>query len=300
MTNDMAGDGADSKRLLGRLGAGALAFSAMASLGAKSARAATPSFTDTDILNFALNLEYLEAEYYLRAVTGQGLPTSLTGTDGSNVSAPSTTIVPFTTPAIAGWALKIASDEYAHVNFLKVALGASAVNEPALDLQASFSTLAAAAGLIPAGGSFNPFASEIDFLIGAYIFEDVGVTAYAGAAALLTDAGNISYGASILAVEGMHAGLIRSFLAEIGGGQVTNAISALRQTLSGVQDNGTDLSASGGNPFSFGNSDYNGQVFRRTPQQVLNVVYGLPGAGNASGLFYPSGMINPNTSFTVS
>ena len=299
MTNDMAGDGADSKRLLGRLGAGALAFSAMASLGAKSASAATPGPTDLDVLNFALNLEYLEAEYYLYAVTGLGLPTSLTGTpDKTNVSVPATTIVPFTTPAIAGWALKIASDEYAHVNFLKQALGTNAVSEPAIDLQASFSALAVAAGLIPQGTTFNPFASEIDFLIGAYIFEDVGVTAYAGAAGGLTDAANIAYAASILAVEGMHAGLIRSFLAEIGGGQVTNAISKLRQSLSGVQDNGTDLSASGGNPFSFGNSDYNGQVFRRTPQQVLNVVYGTPNTGVNKGLFFPTGMINPNPALT--
>ena len=290
MTYDMAGDGADSKRLLGRLGAGALAFSAMASLGAKTASAATPTYTDVDILNFALNLEYLEAEYYLRAVTGKGLPTSLTGTDGTNVTAPATTLVPFTTPAIAGWALKIASDEYAHVNFLKVALGASAVVEPTIDFIYSFSTLAAAAGLIPANGTFNPFASEIDFLLGAYIFEDVGVTAYAGAANLLTTPSNVAYGASILAIEGMHAGLIRSFLAEIGGSTATNQISALRQSLSGVTDYGTNQSATGGLPLTFANSDVNGQVFRRTPQQVLNIVYGVAGPGHVSGLFFPHGV----------
>ncbi len=291
MNDDVVDDGVSGRRLLGRLGAGALAFSAMTALGSKRANAAT--VTDADVLNFALNLEYLEAEYYLRAVTGSGLPASLTGTAPGTVTAPPNTLVPFQIPALAYWAQRIANDELSHVNFLRIGIaaeGGTPVDEPAIDLMASFTTLAVAAGLIAAGQTFNPFESEINFLLGAYIFEDVGVTAYAGAAGLLTNPANIAYGASILAVEAEHAGCVRSYLAEIGGGAATNAISALRQSLSGVQDNGTDLSASGGNPFSFANSDYNGQVFRRTPQEVLNVVYGTPGAGVPSGLFFPSGM----------
>jgi hypothetical protein len=281
----------DTRRWLGRAGAGALAFGALSAMGGKSARA--QSITDADVLNFALNLEYLEAEYYLRAVTGAGLPSNLTGGSTGNVLAPANTLVPFQTTAIAYWAQRIANDELAHVTFLRRALVAESgtpVAEPQIDLEISFTTLAVAAGLITAGQTFNPFASELDFLIGAYIFEDVGVTAYAGAAALLTDPANIAYSASILAVEAEHAGLIRSYVAEIGGGGVTNAISALRQSLSGVQDNGTDLSASGGNPFSFANCDYNGQVFRRTPQEVLNIVYGASGSGVAAGLFFPAGV----------
>ena len=288
MTENPAGDGTDSKRMLGRLGLSALAMGAITAVGTKTAQAAT--YTDADILNFALNLEYLEAEYYLRAVTGSGLTSAMTGVASSQVIAPSSTLVPFQNSAIAYWAQRIANDELAHVNFLRLGLGTSAVPEPTIDLVNSFTTLAVAAGLIPSGQTFNPFESEINFLIGAYIFEDVGVTAYAGAANKLTSPANIAYGASILAVEAEHAGCIRSYLAGQGGGAVTNAISALRQKLSGVTDNGTDLSASGGNPFSFANTDYNGQVYRRTPEEVLNVVFGAPGTGVTSGLFFPKGV----------
>lgn len=292
MNENPAGDGTDSKRLLGRLGLGALVLGAVSALGTRSASAQT-AVTDADVLNFALNLEYLEAEYYLRAVTGSGLPASLTGGSSNNVIVPDTTLVPFQNSAIAYWAQRIANDELAHVNFLRLSLGTSAVAEPEIDLMNSFNTLAVAAGL---GSSFNPFESEINFLVGAYIFEDVGVTAYAGAANLLSTPANIAYGASILAVEAEHAGCVRSYLAGQGGGAVTNAISALRQKLSGVQDNGTDLSPVGGNPFSFANCDYNGQVFRRTPEEVLNVVYGAAGTGVTKGLFFPDGVNGAVTS----
>ena len=58
---------------------------------------ASTGITDTDIFNFALNLEYLEAEFYLRAVTGSGLSAADAGTNPGTVTGGAA--VPFKTPA---------------------------------------------------------------------------------------------------------------------------------------------------------------------------------------------------------
>lgn len=266
---------------LGGLGAGGLALSSRPALAASG-------LTDAQIFNFALNLEYLEAEYYLRAVSGRGLDPSLTTGVGTQGTVTGGSLVPFSSSQGAFTAIRIAIDELSHVEFLRGALGAAAVAEPAIDLQTSFTTLAVAAGLIQSGQTFNPFASELDFLIGAYIFEDVGVTAYAGAAGAINSPANVSYAASILAIEAYHAGAIRLALAQQGKGSTTDAISALRAKLSGVGDVGTNAY---GNPFNISNVDASGLAFRRTPAQVLSIVYG---GGTSSGLFFPNG-INPGT-----
>jgi hypothetical protein len=286
--------GLDRRRALKRLSAGAAGVAAASALGvggltlsSKSALAQT-ALTDVEIFNFALNLEYLEAEYYLRAVSGQGLSPSLTTGVGTKGTVTGGSLVPFSTTAGAFSAIRIAIDELSHVEFLRGAPGAAAIAEPTIDLQTSFTTLAVTAGLVPAGQTFNPFASELDFLIGAYIFEDVGVTAYAGAAASISSPTNLSYAASILAVEAYHADAIRLALAQQGQGTATDAISALRAKLSGVGDVGTNAY---GNPFNFSNVDASGLAFRRTPTQVLSIVYG---GGTSSGLFFPNG-INAGT-----
>jgi hypothetical protein len=259
---------------------------AAGSLGlAGSANAATYTLTDADVFNFALNLEYLEANYYLLGVTGQALPSSMLG-GGPAVTAPATTIVPFKNPQLAYYFQRIASDEMTHVAFIRSVLGVAAVPQPAIDYVQSFTALMRSAALIGPTETFNPFADEIAFITGAYIFEDVGVTAYGGGAAYLTNPDSISYAASILAIEGYHAGAIRGWLASNGGDVTTNGISALRAALSGVaDDNGTAVE---GNPFNIVNADLSGQSFRRSFNQVLNIVYG--GASSNRGLFFPNGL----------
>lgn len=263
------------------------ALAAASGLGLlSSARAQAASApTDADILNFALNLEYLEAEFYLFAVNGTGLPNSDISGVGATGNVVGGSAVPFKSPYIQQFATKIAGDELAHVEFLRSALGSAAVARPTIDLYNSFNTLAVAAGLIQSGQTFNPFADERSFLLGAYVFEDVGVTAYNGAAPLIQSKTYLGAAASILAVEAYHAANIRTLLFQMHQGDATAKISALRAAASGAND---DQGVAMNGVANITPTDTNALAFSRTPAQVLNIVY-LGGASGNYG-FFPQGL----------
>ncbi len=300
---------------------------------APQAKAATASYSDADILNFALNLEYLEANFYYMATfgttidkantasTAAGAPLiALSGTVGTAGTVTGGSMVPFTTTQVASYAIETAVEEGNHVQLLLTALGSSAVAQPAINIGTAFQTLATAAK-IPSGSSFSPYASDDTFLVGAYVFEDVGVTAYHGAASLLTTPANLVTAAGILAVEAYHAGLIRTTInyldptgATIGG--YTNLISTLRATLSQAGLLGVAAGSYDANPDDFGLATFQASIggtnatatritdadstnviaFARNTTQVLNIVTGggavsgTTAVSPAKGVFFPAGL----------
>jgi hypothetical protein len=267
------------------------------------ASTATPALaqaapTDADILNFALNLEYLEAQFYSFAAFGQGLPASILGGTGTRGEATGGRRVTFTDPLVAQYAREIAQDERAHVEFLRTALGAAAVAQPPMDIgsapNGAFSSAARAAGLIGAGQSFDPYANDENFLLGAFIFEDVGVTAYKGASPLITNKTFLEAAAGILAVEAYHAGLIRTVLFRKGVEQMpaliqaTEAISNARDGLDDPTDRDQGV-APIGEASNIAPLDENGLAYSRSAADVLNIVY-LNRAAVTQGGFFPSGV----------
>lgn len=279
---------------LGAIGLGALStFTRNAKADEDDAGgSATPTSSDVNILNFALNLEYLEAEFYTYATTGAGIQALGIKVNGlgkpGNVIITPNPQVPFATPSIQQYALEIAADEQAHVRLLRAVLGSKAVARPTIDLQGSFTAAAQAAGIIGPADTFDPFADEMSFLLAAFIFEDVGVTAYRGAAPLLNNKTILSAAAGLLGTEAYHASNIRTQIFDAGATaqDAAQKISDLRDTLDGSGDDDQGVVLNG--MANIVPTDGNGLVFARTAAQVLAIVYFSRTA--KKGGFFPNGI----------
>ncbi len=250
------GIGLTAAGLAGATMLGGMASNAIAQSTSDRTSTSQTQVTDTDILNFALNLEYLEAEFYAVATYGATL-VQLGVISQSDTTGPTTGghMVPnFGSSPFAFVASALRTDEIDHVKFLRSALGANAVKKPAINLNA-----------LGYG-----FANTGDFLKLGRQFEDVGVSAYAGAAPLISSKTYLDAAARILATEAQHSGSVR--FACVYWGVNSPAVDS------------QDVPPTSSKPFCV---DSMALSITRTTSQVLNIVYaGHQGGGG----FYPQGM----------
>lgn len=254
------------RSFLKTLGAATAGVTAMSLTGVKSAKAATA--TEVEVLQFALNLEYLEAEFYTYSVSGVGIEHygfQVNGNaNGSNSPTGGTTtggkIVSFPVQLSYDVAAQIANDERQHVTLLREALGADKIAKPNINLNAL--------GLMT--GNINDFARQ------ARIFEDIGVSAYSGAAGLLSTPAIITYAARILAAEAQHTAAVRYQIAYYG--VTTSALDGadIIPPPSGTTAHVLSLNAT------------NGLCATRTPGEVLYLAFDGPNL--SSGAFFPNGV----------
>ncbi|HEY4325267.1 MAG TPA: ferritin-like domain-containing protein [Mucilaginibacter sp.] len=148
----------------------------------KKAYSQTPPAQVSTVLNFALQLEYLESYFYNQGVASPGL------------------IAVADIPSFA----VIQADENAHVAFLRSLLGSAALPMPIIDLTAK--------------GAYPTVLTDYQvFMAVANVFEDTGVRAYKGQVPNLI--GNSTILTSVLsihAVEARHASAIRQIRASHG------------------------------------------------------------------------------------
>jgi hypothetical protein len=217
------------------------------------------ALTDADILNFALNLEYLEAEFYTRATTGKTIEEIGIGVSGKGASGETTGGRKIDFGASTMRIMKeVADNEQNHVRFLREALGSAAVAKPAINLDAL--------GMVT---------TDREFLVLARAFEDVGVSAYGGAAKLIQDPNTLEAAARIALTEAYHAGNIRLIIA---GKNISTAQ---------VDDTDRLPPPSGTMYFS---TTRTGLAKIRRPGMVLAIVYGNDASGTSSGGFFPDGV----------
>ena len=243
-------------KVAGMTGMGLASAAAMGSRFATDAKVEAATYSDVDVLNFALNLEYLEAEFYAFATYGAGL-VQLGVISAYDTTGPTTGghMVPgFGQLPEAYLASALRKDEIKHVQYLRSALGSAAVKKPAINLNA-----------LGIG-----FANVTQFLILARAFEDVGVSAYLGAVPLIASSPYLPYAAAILATEAQHVGTIREVC--INKGITCPSVDS------------RDVPPTTANPYDV---DANALSIPRTTSQVLNIVYA---GGSSSGGFYPEGM----------
>lgn len=290
--------------LVGRSGAAAGGLALLSACGSDSSSSTptpTPSASatasieaaDITILKFALQLEYLSGQYFSLAATGAGLPASdLTGS-GTQGNVTGGALVPFTDPQVAAVAREMARDDRAHVEYLRSLIGTTPTAQPAINIDSgtgAFATLMQNAGI----AGFNPYASDVNFLIGALILKDVIATAYKGLVPLIGTPSFIAGAAGVLGTEAYHAGLIRTLLYQkaVANSSILStvaAISTYRDSLDGSTTLDKGIAGADSTISNIAPVDGNGITFSRTTGQVLNILF-LNKAAVTTGGFYPAGV----------
>ena len=258
----------------------ALAAAMAAGAATETAEAQTASqVTDVDILNFALNLEYLESEYYLRGLTGSGLTPAETTGVGTLGTVTGGRQVPFTDTSVQQMLMEITTQERGHTNFVRATLGAQAIARPSINYTDAFNAMGVAAGI----GPFDPFANQTNFILGGLLFCETGQTAYKGSARFIQNKTLLDSAAGLQAVEAYQSATLKLLTYQAGGQAVNNynAATAVKNQLGGgfgdqpvIMNGAINLVPTDGNSIAFG----------RTPGQVLGIVY-EGGAANNYGYF---------------
>ncbi|XP_024521274.1 desiccation-related protein PCC13-62-like [Selaginella moellendorffii] len=262
---------------------------------------------DAEGLQLALNVEYLEAEFFLWSAFGHGLDVIIPGLSGGGsppVGAQLANLDEFTRDLSAQFGYQ----EIGHLRAIKDTLGSAAFRRPVLDLSSANWAAFFDRAL---GGSLNPpfdvYANSLNFLLASYMIPYIGLTGYVGGNTNLQSSTAKRLVAGLLGVESGQDAVIRAYLTEHAErivspysftvAEVTARLSNFRSTIDhsyGVNDEGIHvplcLGAEGRTTQNTLVGDDYSVSYSRTPAQVLSIVY-RTGNPSCPGGFFPLGAL---------
>ncbi|KAF9666638.1 hypothetical protein SADUNF_Sadunf16G0249700 [Salix dunnii] len=258
--------------------------------------------TNKDLVQFPLNLEFLEAEFFLNSALGHGLdaiePAFAAG-GPPPIGAQKANLDPVTRRIIEEFGYQ----EVGHLRAIITAVGG--IPRPLYDLSPqTFAQLFDKAVGYKLNPPFNPYSNTVNYLLASYAIPYVGLVGYVGTIPYLANYTSRALVASLLGVESGQDAVIRTLLYEkayekvwpynITVAEFTNAISSLRNELAmcGIRDEGLivplRLGAENRTESNILSADSNSLSYARTQPQVLRIIYGT-GSEYRPGGFLPRG-----------
>lgn len=255
-----------------------------------------PTYTanDSDRMNFALQINYLFAAYLFRGVFGTTLPAGSTSGTGASGSVTGGSRVALTDP-VADNLREIAYNVQAQIGYLRRVLGGATTAQPAISIAGGTSgpfQAIASTTAFPAAAPFDPYASEINFLIGAVALADVIGGAMIDVVRQISDATQRGVLSGLVTAAAQHDVMIRFelFLRGQTDTKLYNTLNQMSDARDAFDSSQMDLDQGIGNSTNFNIiATNNGSTVRRTPEQVLGILFANQ-ASVTSGAFFPSGI----------
>ncbi|XVF86622.1 hypothetical protein PTKIN_Ptkin18bG0057200 [Pterospermum kingtungense] len=257
---------------------------------------------DKDRIEFAQNLEFLEAEFFVNGALGIGLdafaPEFAKG-GPPPIGAKKANLDPVIRKIIEEFGYQ----EIGHLRAIVTTVGG--IPRPLLDISSeNFAELFDKAVGYSLDPPFDPYADTTKFLLASYAIPYVGLVGYVGTIPYLANFTSRGLVASLLGVESGQDAVLRALLNEIANEKVvpydltvadfTNMISELRNNLArcGIKDEGLivplELGAENRTTYNILSADPNSLSYARTPPEILRIVYGGGDEDNPGG-FFPEG-----------
>ncbi|OWM63516.1 desiccation-related protein PCC13-62-like [Punica granatum] len=258
--------------------------------------------SDADRVKFAMNLEFLEAEFFLYGALGRGLDSIvpyLAQGGPPPVGAQKANLDPLIQQIIEEFGYQ----EVGHLRAIYTKVGG--IQRPLLNLSAqNFAQVMDEAVGRKLQPPFDPYANSINYLLASYLIPYVGLVGYVGTIPYLSDFNSKSLVASLLGVESGQDAVLRTLLYERANqvvapynmtvAEFTNKTSALRNKLAmcGIKDEGiivpSSLGAENRTTSNILSADSYSVSYSRTPQEIARIVYGTGNEAKPGG-FYPRG-----------